>query len=79
MGTHRNVCTNLMSLFSLNTRGSRRFGARTVEVTGTRTNSAFLLSVPLFHVTGCHSVIHEPGRGGKIIMMHSSTPSGPSS
>jgi long-chain acyl-CoA synthetase len=71
VGTHRNMCTNLMSLFFLNTRGSMRFGTATLEETGTRTQPAFLLSVPLFHATGCHSVmVSNLAAGGKIIMMH---------
>ena len=57
VGTHRNMSTNLISLFFLNTRGSMRFGAAALEETGTRTQPAFLLSVPLFHATGCHSVM----------------------
>jgi long-chain acyl-CoA synthetase len=71
VGTHRNMCTNLMSLFFLNTRGSMRFGTATLEETGTRSQPAFLLSVPLFHATGCHSVmVSNLAAGGKIIMMH---------
>ena len=32
---------------------------------------AYLLSVPLFHATGCHSVmVGSMGAGGKIVMMH---------
>ena len=32
---------------------------------------AYLLSVPLFHATGCHSVmVGNIGAGGKIVMMH---------
>ena len=39
VGTHRNMCTNLMSLFFLNTRGSTRFGTATLEETGRRGRS----------------------------------------
>jgi long-chain acyl-CoA synthetase len=71
VGTHRNMCTNLMSLFFLNTRGSMRFGTAALEETGARSQPAFLLSVPLFHATGCHSVmVSNLAAGGKIIMMH---------
>jgi long-chain acyl-CoA synthetase len=71
VGTHRNMGTNLMSLFFINTRGSTRFGTAALEDTGTRTQPAFLLSVPLFHATGCHSVmVSNLAAGGKIIMMH---------
>ena len=57
VGTHRNMCTNLMSLFFINTRGATRFGKPALETTGDKTQAAFLLSVPLFHATGCHSVM----------------------
>ncbi len=70
VGTHRNMCTNLMSLFFINTRGATRFGTALVP-TGERTQAAFLLSVPLFHATGCHSVmVSNLAAGGKIVMMH---------
>jgi long-chain acyl-CoA synthetase len=70
VGTHRNMCTNLMSLFFINTRGATRFGSPLVP-TGEKTQAAFLLSVPLFHATGCHSVmVSNLAAGGKIVMMH---------
>ena len=71
VGTHRNMVTNLMSLFFINTRGSKRFGNPALEATGDKTQPAFLLSVPLFHATGCHSVmVSNVAAGGKIVMMH---------
>ena len=71
VGTHRNMVTNLMSLFFINSRGSMRFGAAALESTGEKTQPAFLLSVPLFHATGCHSVmVSNIAAGGKIVMMH---------
>jgi long-chain acyl-CoA synthetase len=70
VGTHRNICTNLMNLFFINTRGQLRFGKSLVDPSA-RTQSAILLSVPLFHATGCHSVmVGNMGVGGKIVMMH---------
>jgi long-chain acyl-CoA synthetase len=70
VGTHRNMCTNLMSLFFLNTRGQLRFGRSLTDPTGA-VQMAYLLSVPLFHATGCHSVmVGSIGAGGKIVMMH---------
>ena len=71
VGTHRNMCTNLMSLFFINTRGATRFGSPTLEATGEKSQAAFLLSVPLFHATGCHSVmVSNLAAGGKLVMMH---------
>jgi long-chain acyl-CoA synthetase len=70
VGTHRNICTNLMNLFFLNTRGQLRFGTSLIEATG-KAQPAYLLSVPLFHVTGCHAVmVTNLAAGGKIVMMH---------
>ena len=70
VGTHRNICTNLMSLFFINTRAQLRFGKSLVDPSA-KVQSAILLSVPLFHATGCHSVmVGNMGAGGKIVMMH---------
>jgi long-chain acyl-CoA synthetase len=93
VGTHRNMCTNLMSLFFINTRGSTRYGTNllaesepdestdsdsagssdSAPTSGPTADSqpAFLLSVPLFHATGCHSVmVTNVAAGGKLVMMH---------
>jgi long-chain acyl-CoA synthetase len=71
VGTHRNMATNLMSLFFINTRGGMRFGSSPLEQTAERAQPAYLLSVPLFHATGCHSVmVANLAAGGKIVMMH---------
>ncbi len=71
VGTHRNMCTNLMSLFFINSRGGMRFGTPALEPVGEKTQAAFLLSVPLFHATGCHSVmVSNVAAGGKLVMMH---------
>jgi long-chain acyl-CoA synthetase len=74
VGTHRNMVTNLMSLFFLNTRGTLRFGSSAIdteEAPEARVQPAFLLSVPLFHATGCHSImVTNVAAGGKIVMMH---------
>ncbi len=70
VGTHRNICTNLMNLFFINTRAQLRFGKALVDPSA-ETQSAILLSVPLFHATGCHSVmVGNMGVGGKMVMMH---------
>ena len=70
VGTHRNMGTNLMSLFFINTRGATRYGTG-MAATGEKTQAAFLLSVPLFHATGCHSVmVSNLAAGGKLVMMH---------
>jgi long-chain acyl-CoA synthetase len=71
VGTHRNMCTNLMSLFFINTRGAMRFGSSPLEQSAEKAQPAYLLSVPLFHATGCHSVmVANLAAGGKLVMMH---------
>jgi acyl-CoA synthetase (AMP-forming)/AMP-acid ligase II len=85
VGTHRNICTNLMSLFYINTRTTLRAGAAPVagaaprrpeagasEAGETRRNqNGYLLSVPFFHATGCHSVlVANTASGGKLVMMY---------
>jgi long-chain acyl-CoA synthetase len=70
VGTHRNICTNLMNLFFLNSRGAMRYGSGLIE-SGEKNKPAYLLSVPLFHATGCHAVmVTNLAAGGKIVMMH---------
>ena len=73
VGTHRNTCTNLMNLFFVNTRNKLRYGASPGrhERTGEGQQHAYLLSVPLFHATGCHAVmVTNTAAGGKLVMMH---------
>ncbi len=71
VGTHRNICTNLMNLFFLNQRGQLRFGSSLIDSSGRAVQPSYLLSVPLFHVTGCHAVmVTNLAAGGKIVMMH---------
>jgi long-chain acyl-CoA synthetase len=69
VGTHRNACTNLMNLFFIAQRGQLRF-TDPDETPSTGQNS-FLLSVPLFHATGClASMVVNTAAGGKLVMMH---------
>lgn len=70
VGTHRNSVTNLMNLFFVSTVGTlRRSGS--VGETDATTQNANLLSVPLFHATGCHAVlVSNTAAGGKLVMMH---------
>jgi long-chain acyl-CoA synthetase len=69
VGSHRNACTNLMNLFFIAQRGQLRF-ADPDEPASSEQNS-FLLSVPLFHATGClASMTVNTAAGGKLVMMH---------
>lgn len=66
LGTHRNICTNVRTLDFLRERGALRTGA--VPPPG---QPASLLSVPLFHVTGCHStMVPALHIGAKLVMTY---------
>jgi long-chain acyl-CoA synthetase len=70
VGTHRNMATNLMSLYFLNARASLRRTVAPGDALGVDRN-AYLLSVPLFHATGCHSIlVANTAAGNKLVMMH---------
>jgi long-chain acyl-CoA synthetase len=70
VGTHRNSVSNLMNLFFVSTVGTMRRSGAVLEVPGGAQN-ANLLSVPLFHATGCHAVlVSNTAAGGKLVMMH---------
>ncbi len=70
VGTHRNACSNLMNLYFVSTLNKLRYGSSLTEATGTD-QSSYLLSVPLFHVTGCLAVmLSNTAAGGKLVMMH---------
>jgi long-chain acyl-CoA synthetase len=69
LGTHRNICTNPMSLYYVNVRNGLRFGSGTGAPSPGQLS--YLLSVPLFHATGCHSILlTNILAGGKLVMMH---------
>ncbi len=74
VGTHRNSVSNLMNLFFISTLGSMRRSGGVADVSGGGQN-ANLLSVPLFHATGCHAVlVSNTAAGGKLVMMHHFNP-----
>jgi long-chain acyl-CoA synthetase len=69
-GTHRNICTNQLSLAFVNARGQVRSGGET-RAPGSGGQNAYLVSVPFFHATGCHSVlVANTLFGGKLVIMH---------
>jgi long-chain acyl-CoA synthetase len=74
LGTQRNICTNLLSLaFSASRAAMRSSDPAAPAGTGVRTSdeNAYLLSVPFFHATGCHSIlVANLAFGGKIVLMH---------
>ena len=72
LGTHRNICTNLSSLFFINARTQAR--KKALGATDDRPapeQNSYLLSVPFFHATGCHSVlVSNTAAGGKLVIMY---------
>jgi long-chain acyl-CoA synthetase len=74
LGTHRNICTNLVSLgFAAARAAARATDPALASSANTRTSdqNAYLLSVPFFHATGCHSVlVANVAYGGKVVIMH---------
>jgi long-chain acyl-CoA synthetase len=82
LGTHRNICTNLMSLGFAGARSQLRRPTPSPEADGDGAGdngatadaggqNTYLLSVPFFHATGCHSIlVANLAAGGKIVIMH---------
>ncbi|MGI9031678.1 MAG: class I adenylate-forming enzyme family protein [Ilumatobacteraceae bacterium] len=74
LGTHRNICTNLVSLGYSAARGAARAMGATptpADQPAPPTRNVYLLSVPFFHATGCHSVlVANLAAGGEIVIMH---------
>ncbi|GAA3241660.1 class I adenylate-forming enzyme family protein [Actinocorallia longicatena] len=72
LGTHRNICTNPMSLGYVRARTALRDGESREPNSGEQSSGqpGHLLSVPFFHATGCHSIlIANLLAGGKLVMM----------
>ncbi|HVN83217.1 MAG TPA: class I adenylate-forming enzyme family protein [Candidatus Binatia bacterium] len=70
LGTHRNICGNLLSLAFAQARGALRSGAP-FPPPADQPQNAQLISVPFFHATGCHSVLAaNTAFGGKMVMMY---------
>jgi long-chain acyl-CoA synthetase len=72
VGTHRNICTNQLSLAFVNARNRLRSATQAPDDgQASRAQNAYLLSVPFFHATGCHSVlVANTLYGGKLVIMH---------
>jgi long-chain acyl-CoA synthetase len=69
LGTHRNICTNLFNLmFGAVSRG---VGAAAPAPNPDAPRPCQLLSVPFFHVTGCHSTLCSTlAFGTKLVLMY---------
>ena len=67
VSTHRNIVTNLMNLFFITQRAARRFPS----ANSTDAPNAALLTIPLFHATGCLAVmVVNVAAGGRLVLMH---------
>ncbi len=70
LGTHRNICSNLMSLAFVQLRAAVRSGKQPAP-DEERPQTAQLISVPFFHATGCHSILCAATSFGlKLVMMY---------
>jgi len=70
LGTHRNICSNLMSLAFIQLRAAVRSGKQPAA-SGERPRVAQLISVPFFHATGCHTILCGATNFGlKLVMMY---------
>jgi long-chain acyl-CoA synthetase len=74
LGTNRNICTNLISRLYPRAREAILSGGeppRTYVPDAEGPQAGFLLTVPLFHATGCHSVMLSAlATGAKLVMMY---------
>ncbi len=75
LGSQRNICTNLMNAMLGGARAFMRRGEMPPAPDPAAPPRVMLLSVPLFHVTGCHSIlVGTYASGGKLVIMHKWNP-----
>ncbi|HYW93544.1 MAG TPA: class I adenylate-forming enzyme family protein [Gammaproteobacteria bacterium] len=72
LGTHRNICTNLVSSVYARCFAMLRRGEEPPLLSGEMPEkTGALLSVPFFHATGCHSVlVTSTFVGNKLVLMY---------
>ena len=71
LGTQRNICGNLLSLRFVNMRAALRGAVPNAKPTTGSVQGVYLLSVPFFHATGCHSIlVANLAAGNKLVIMH---------
>jgi long-chain acyl-CoA synthetase len=72
LGTHRNFCSAALTMPYSAVQGMLRSGSSLLDLMALKkTPRAALLTVPLFHVTGCHGImLGILSNGGKLVMMH---------
>ncbi len=70
MGTHRNICSNIMASACSQARSYLRRGEQPPAADPDAAQKATLLSVPFFHATGCHAVLNPSlVAGAKLVLM----------
>jgi long-chain acyl-CoA synthetase len=72
LGTHLNICSFITTIGFLGVRALLRAGGTPETLAQLRdVQSVSLLTVPLFHVAGCHgALVSSLATGGKVVMMH---------
>jgi long-chain acyl-CoA synthetase len=71
IGTHRNICSNPISVAFIRARADLRQGLAPTQDSAGAPKRVALLTVPLFHVTGCHSaLVSSTIAGDALVMMH---------
>jgi long-chain acyl-CoA synthetase len=72
LGTHRNFCSAALTMPFSGVQGMLRSGSTLFDLMAMKkTQRSILLTVPLFHVTGCHGMLlGSLANGGKLVMMH---------
>ncbi|WP_439545471.1 class I adenylate-forming enzyme family protein [Sandarakinorhabdus sp.] len=70
LGTHRNICSNIMASGCSQARSILRRGEALPAPDPQAPQKATLLSVPFFHATGCHAVLNPSlVAGAKLVLM----------
>jgi long-chain acyl-CoA synthetase len=69
LGTHRNICCNILSSGFSGARSYLRRGEMPPAPDPAGPQKATLLSVPFFHATGCHAILNPSLIGGARIVM----------
>ncbi len=70
LGTQRNICGNLLSLRFVNMRAALRGAVPNAKPAAGGVQGVYLLSVPFFHATGCHSIlVANLAAGNKLVIM----------
>jgi long-chain acyl-CoA synthetase len=72
LGTHRNFCSAALTMPFSGVQGILRSGGTLFDLMSMKkTQRSLLLTVPLFHVTGCHGMLlGSLANGGKLVIMH---------